>query len=113
LQVVLVTGTVGVGKPTVGFASADMAAAGGTTSALVDLDEMSRLWPAPPDDPFRETLVHASLGAVVRLPPWVLEQRLRIRHRGPESGGLAWHLGRAPDLVDVQSDLAVGTVDAV
>lgn len=151
MQVLLVTGTVGVGKSTVGFAAAERAASRGTPAAFLDLDQMSRLWPAPLGDPFREELAHANLGAVVpnyrsagalllvlawaidrtdeiahlartvgspvtavRLtaPPEVTEQRLRDRHRGPEAGGLEWHLRRAPELAAIQAHLDLPVIDA-
>jgi len=146
-----VTGTVGVGKSTIGFAVAERASRRGTAAAFVDVDELSRLWPAPADDPFRVELILANLRALVpnyrsagasllvlawviedasdlaRLEeavgtsvaavrlvssPTVVETRLRSRHRGPASDGLAWHLRRAPELAAVQDHLALPTIDA-
>lgn len=163
MRVALVTGTVGVGKSTVGFATAERAAASGVSSAFIDVDQLSRLWPAPDDDPFRTQLILANLTSIVgnyraagaellvlawvitepgdlakleaavdspveplRLvaPAPVVEARLRRRHQGPETDGLAWHLRRAPELVEIQergldvvtigaSGSALDTADAV
>jgi hypothetical protein len=151
MRIVLVTGTVGVGKSTVGFAVAERAAAGGISAAFLDVDELSRLWPAPDDDPFRDELILANLRAIVpnyesagasllvlawviedaadlavlertlgssvtavRLlcPATVVETRLKNRHRGPASDGLAWHLQRAPELAAIQEHLALPVIDA-
>lgn len=151
MRIGLVTGTVGVGKSTIGFAVAERASEAGITAAFLDLDELSRIWPAPENDPFRNELVLANLSAVapnyetagatllvlawaiedaedlaaldqalnspvtaIRLvtSPTVIEARLRKRHQGPASDGLAWHLQRAPELAATQGHLLVPTVDA-
>jgi len=151
MRIVLVTGTVGVGKSTIGLAVAERASAGGSTTAFLDVDELSRLWPAPQIDPFRDELTLNNLRAVVpnyeaagasllvlawviqtaedltdlegalgssvtavRLlgAPAVVEARLRDRHQGPASDGLAWHLQRAPELAAIQDDLALPVIDA-
>ena len=151
VRIGLVTGTLGVGKSTIGFAVAERASTTGITAAFLDLDELSRLWPAPENDPFRNELTLANLCAVVpnyeaagasllvlawaiegaddiavldealnspvtavRLvtSPTVIEARLRKRHQGPASDGLAWHLQRAPELAAIQGHLLVPTVDA-
>ncbi|MEO6989324.1 MAG: hypothetical protein ABI239_11840 [Aquihabitans sp.] len=151
MRIGLVTGTVGVGKSTIGFAVAERASEAGITAAFLDLDELSRLWPAPKNDPFRDELILTNLCAVapnygaagasllvlawaidsaedlvalekalnspvktVRLvsSPTVIEARLRNRHQGPASNGLAWHLQRAPVLAAIQDHLLVPTVDA-
>lgn len=120
--------------------------------AFLDVDELSRLWPAPVGDPFRTELILTNLRAVtgnyeaagasllvlawaiqdaedlarleaaigtpvgaIRLsaPAEVVEMRLRQRHQGPESDGLAWHLRRAPELLRIQEHgLRLPTVDA-
>ena len=64
MRIVLVTGTVGVGKSTVGFAVAERAARAEAPTAFVDVDQLSRSWPAPDDDPFGENLARANLAAV-------------------------------------------------
>jgi adenylylsulfate kinase len=151
MRIGLVTGTVGVGKSTIGFAVAERASEAGIMAAFLDLDELSRLWSAPENNPFREELILANLRAVapnyeaagasllvlawaiegaedlvaiekalnspvktVRLvsSPTVVEERLRNRHQGPASNGLAWHLQRAPVLAAIQGHLLVPTVDA-
>lgn len=151
MRIALVTGTVGVGKSTIGFAVAERASEAGITAAFLDLDELSRLWPAPKNDPFRDELILANLravapnyeaaGASLLVLAWaidsvedlvalekalhspvkavrlvssstVVEERLRNRHQGPASNGLAWHLQRAPVLAAIQGHLLVPTVDA-
>ena len=62
---VLVTGTVGVGKTTVAEAVARAWAERGEQVGFVDLDGLSRLWPAPEDDPFRFRLIVANLASMV------------------------------------------------
>jgi hypothetical protein len=42
----------------------------------------------------------------------VIDARLRNRHRGTASDGLAWHLRRAPELVAIQDHLDLPTIDA-
>ena len=152
MRVALVTGTVGIGKSTVSFAVAESAAAHGVSAAFLDVDALSRLWPAPTGDPFRTDLIMTNLSSIVgnyqeagaellvlawvitdasdladlesaigspvdavRLvaPEAVVETRLGIRHQGPEAGGLAWHLRRAPELASIQdSGLTLPTIDA-
>lgn len=151
MRIVLVTGTVGVGKSTVGFAVAERASQAGITAAFLDVDELSRLWPAPENDPFRNELILANLravapnygaaGASLLVLAWaiddaedlvaleetlntpvtavrlvssstVVETRLKRRHQGPVSNGLAWHLQRAPELAAIQDHLHLPTVDA-
>lgn len=151
MRIGLVTGTVGVGKSTIGFAAAERASEGGISAAFLDVDELSRIWPAPANDPFRNELILVNLRAVVpnyesagasllvlawviedaedlaglegtlgtsvtavRLvtSPTVVDARLRNRHQGPASGGLAWHLQRAPELAAIQVHLPLPTIDA-
>lgn len=151
MRIVLVTGTVGVGKSTVGFAAAERASADGVTAAFLDVDELSRLLPAPKDDPFRDGLIltnlrsivpnYKSAGASILVLAWVIEsdddlhllevtlecriaavrlvsplvmteERLRNRHQGAASDGLAWHLRRAPELARIQSQLTLPVIDA-
>ena len=152
MRVGLVTGTVGIGKSTVGYAVAERAAARGISAAFLDVDQLSRLWPAPAGDPFRTALILTNLraitgnyeaaGAALLVLAWVvteaedltaleaavngpvtpirltasravIEARLRRRHQGPESDGLAWHLRRARELVAIQDrGLLMPTIDA-
>lgn len=65
MRVGVVTGTVGVGKSTIGFAVAELTAERGTPAAFLDLDQVSRLWPAPEGDPFRTELLLTNLASVV------------------------------------------------
>lgn len=60
----MVTGTVGVGKSTAGYAVAERAAGRGVSAAFVDVDGLSRLWPAPVGDPFRVGLMLANLRVI-------------------------------------------------
>lgn len=62
----LLTGTVGVGKTTTAGQVADLLRVAGIPHAVVDLDELSRCWPAPPEDPFHSELALANLRAVAR-----------------------------------------------
>jgi len=152
VRVALVTGTVGIGKSTIGYAVAERAAARGVSAAFLDVDGLSRLWPAPAGDPFRIELILTNLraiagnykaaGAELLMLAWVItdaddltdleaavglpvtavrltasgavvEARLRNRHQGPESNGLAWHLRRAPELAAIQDrGLRLPTIDA-
>ena len=153
MRIVLVTGTVGVGKSTTGYAIAERAASQGRPAAFLDVDELSRLWPARAGDPFNTHLIlrnlaslvgnYADAGAELLVLAWVvqdtdalvrleeavgasvvairlcapastLETRLRQRHQGAESDGLAWHLDRAPELAAIEhrANDAVGTARA-
>lgn len=60
----LLTGTVGSGKTATAYAIGDQLRQVGTRHAVIDLDELRRSWPAPPDDPFNGALELANLGAV-------------------------------------------------
>jgi len=60
----LLTGTVGAGKTTTASAVGDLLRERGVPHAVVDLDELRRAWPAPPDDPFNSELERANLAAV-------------------------------------------------
>lgn len=97
MRIGLVTGTVGVGKTTTAFAAAERAAAGGIATAFVDVDELSRLWPAPPGDPFRVELILANLRALVP----------NYRAAGASLLVLAWVIEDAGDLARLEA--AVGT----
>jgi len=65
-RALLLTGTVGVGKTTTADAVGGRLRARGVPHAVVDLDELRRCWPAPPDDPFHSALGLANLAAVAR-----------------------------------------------
>jgi adenylylsulfate kinase len=63
-RAVLLSGTVGAGKTTVGEELAQLLTDRGEPHAFVDLDRLSELWPPPKDDPFNERLVVANLSAI-------------------------------------------------
>ena len=97
MRVALVTGTVGVGKSTVGFAVAESAAAHGVSTAFLDLDALSRLWPAQGGDPFRTELILANLSSIVG----------NYEAAGAELLVLAWVITEGGDLADLET--AVGS----
>lgn len=61
---VLVTGTVGSGKTTVADEIAVLLHEQGIQHALIDLDWLCQLHPAPPQDPYREELMFRNLSAI-------------------------------------------------
>lgn len=63
-QGLLLTGTVGAGKTTVAEEVGALLAARGVPHAVIDLDALRRVWPAPPGDPFNTALELANLRAV-------------------------------------------------
>lgn len=97
MRVALVTGTVGVGKSTVGFAVAESAAAHGVSTAFLDVDALSRLWPAPERDPFRTELILANLSSIVG----------NYEAACAELLVLAWVITEGGDLADLET--AVGS----
>jgi adenylylsulfate kinase len=138
MRIALVTGTVGVGKSTTGYAVAERSASHGRSAAFLDVDQLSRL--------ILRNLVslvenYADAGAELLVLAWVvqdnyalvrldeavgksvlavrlvaptptIEARLRQRHR-TESDGLAWHLDRAPELAAIQDrGLQLPIIDA-
>lgn len=66
LPVLLITGPVGVGKTTVAEAVSELLTQDQVPHALLDVDELSRFWPAPADDPFNFELVLKNTAAVCR-----------------------------------------------
>lgn len=60
----LLTGTVGAGKTTTAFAIGELLAQARIPHAVIDLDELRRMWPAPPEDPFHTRLELANLRQV-------------------------------------------------
>jgi adenylylsulfate kinase len=66
VRALLVNGTVGSGKTTVGAAVATELAARGEPVAFVDLDTLSEFWPAPVDDPFNTRIVATNLASVAK-----------------------------------------------
>src|SRR5690349_1238831 len=63
----LLIGTVGSGKTTTAAAIGDVLSGARVPHAVIDLDELRRSWPAPPGDPFQQTLELANLRAVARV----------------------------------------------
>lgn len=61
---VLVTGTVGSGKTTVADEIAVLLHEQGIQHALIDLDWLCQLYPAPAEDPYREDLMSRNLSAI-------------------------------------------------
>ncbi|MEO3870061.1 hypothetical protein ABGB18_14665 [Nonomuraea sp. B12E4] len=60
----LITGTVGAGKTSVAGAVGDLLAELGQPHAVIDLDWLRRLWPAPTDDPLGGAVTLRNLRAV-------------------------------------------------
>jgi len=65
MRIALVTGTVGIGKSATGYAVAERAASQGRSAAFLDVDELSRLWPASVGDPFNNDLILRNLASLV------------------------------------------------
>ncbi len=61
---ILITGPVGSGKTTVAIEASAQLEAAGIAHALVDTDELDRIFPPPPDDPHKTTLTERNLAAV-------------------------------------------------
>jgi len=93
MRIALVTGTVGIGKSATGYALAERAASQGRSAAFLDVDELSRLWPAPAGDPFNDDHILRNLASLVG----------NFAAAGAELLVLAWHLDRAPELVAIQN----------
>jgi adenylylsulfate kinase len=64
-RVLLVTGTVGVGKTTVAEAVSRQLAEARDPHAWVDLDKLSELWPPPEGDPFNTRMTAKNVRSVV------------------------------------------------
>lgn len=95
MRVVLLTGTVGVGKSTVGFSVAERAGTRGAPAGFVDVDQLSRLWPAPHGDPFREELIYANLRVIAP----------NYRTAGASLLVLAWVIEDATDVIRLETAL--------
>jgi len=61
---ILITGPVGSGKTTIAIEASSQLEAAGIAHALVDTDELDRIFPAPPDDPHKTVLTQRNLAAV-------------------------------------------------
>jgi adenylylsulfate kinase-like enzyme len=60
----LISGTVGSGKTTVAAQTGEYLTNAQVAHAVIDLDELARAWPAPPDDRFNLALRLRNLAAV-------------------------------------------------
>ena len=61
---ILITGPVASGKTTVAIEASAQLEVAGIAHALVDTDELDRIFPAPPDDPHKTALTERNLAAV-------------------------------------------------
>jgi predicted kinase len=61
---ILITGPVGSGKTTVAIEASAQLEAAGIAHALVDTDELDRIFPAPQDDPHKTALTERNLAVV-------------------------------------------------
>ncbi len=66
VPVVILTGTVGVGKTSVALEMSDILAARAVRHALIDLDALSYVFPRPSDDPYGQRMALENLEAVWR-----------------------------------------------
>lgn len=64
IDAVFLNGTVGAGKTTVAEALADLERDAARSHALIDTDQIRRVWPSPPGDPFHHELELENLRAV-------------------------------------------------
>jgi len=102
MRIALLTGTVGIGKSTTGYAVAERAASQGQSAAFLDVDELSRLWPVRVGDPFNTDLILRNLASIVG----------NYTDAGAELLVLAWVVHNTEALVRLEA--AVGApVDAV
>ena len=60
----LITGTVGAGKTSTAYAVGEELRRQGIPHAVIDLDELSRGWPSPPEDPFNSIVGLTNLRSV-------------------------------------------------
>ncbi|MDO5734952.1 MAG: hypothetical protein Q4P15_00590 [Propionibacteriaceae bacterium] len=60
----LITGTVGAGKTSTAYAVGEELRRQGVPHAVIDLDELCRGWPSPPEDPFNSILGFTNLRSV-------------------------------------------------
>jgi len=62
----LITGTVGAGKTSVAAAVGSILAEARIPHAVIDLDDLTQSWPAPPDDPYNFTMELRNLESLAR-----------------------------------------------
>ena len=63
-RVLVLNGTMGAGKTTVGFAISDLLREAERPHAWLDVDALCQVWPPPPEDPYAQGLVFESLTAI-------------------------------------------------
>jgi adenylylsulfate kinase len=63
-RALLITGTVGVGKSTIGREVCRLLSDRQDPNAFIDLDKLSGCWPRPADDPFNTRLTAENFGCV-------------------------------------------------
>ena len=64
MSTILITGPGGVGKTTVAFEMSRQLEAAGVGHALLDMDELDHIYPAPQGDPHKTNLTRRNLAAV-------------------------------------------------
>ena len=64
VSTILITGPVASGKTTVAIEASAQLEAVGIAHALVDTDELDRIFPVPPDDPHKTALTERNLASV-------------------------------------------------
>jgi len=64
VPVVLITGVVGVGKTTITGEASRLLREAGIAAAAIDLAVIGNCWPAPPDDPWNEDVIHRNLACM-------------------------------------------------
>ena len=100
MRIALLTGTVGIGKSTTGYAAAERAASQGHSAAFLDVDELSRLWPARAGDPFNTDLILRNLASLVG----------NYADAGAELLVLAWVVQNTDDLLRLEDAVGASVV---
>lgn len=102
-EALLISGTVGAGKTTAAEAVGDLLRAEGVPHAVIDLDELRRGWPSPPDDRFNLSIELANLAAVAanylragahRLVLAGVLEAAAARHRYKDAVAIPLHVAR-------------------
>jgi hypothetical protein len=116
IESVFLNGTVGAGKTTTGESLHRLLADGGTSNAMIDLDQLRRCWPAPAGDRFNHELELKNLRSVagnyreagVRrfIVAGVLEEPAEVdRYRSALGGGKLTVIRLEPSIGTVQERL--------
>lgn len=64
IPVLLITGVVGVGKTTITGEASRLLREAHIAAAAIDLAVIGSCWPAPPDDPWNEDVIHRNLACM-------------------------------------------------